>query len=271
MLTEQELAEYLGEIREQVCSRCPERPPGGPPCAPLGKECGVEMHLPQLIDSIHAVQSQRIDAYLALNRMEICTHCAFLHSSLCPCPMDYLAVLIVEAVEAVDQRRVRRETGRQFVLPECHEVGNEEIGRAYEEGAGAWAGCDWPTRFGRMGLDLNGWTAVAARVRASETAGLAAADWLAAARWLTHVEECARQAESHAAAAVKAATTGQWEDAVQQAHRAWAREFSTGRPLRKGKTVWKNLRLAVESAYLARRQAPQTGERDSGVSSQPAP
>src|SRR5262245_20938720 len=101
MLTEQDLAEYLSEIREQVCKRCPERPPGGPPCAPLGKDCGVEMHLPQLIDSIHAVQSQRVNPYLAHNRMEICTRCAFLHSSICPCPMDYLAVLIVEAVEAV--------------------------------------------------------------------------------------------------------------------------------------------------------------------------
>jgi hypothetical protein len=43
MLTGQDLAEYLGEIREQVCSRCPERPPGGTPCAPLGKDCGIEL------------------------------------------------------------------------------------------------------------------------------------------------------------------------------------------------------------------------------------
>jgi hypothetical protein len=27
-----------------------------------------------------------------------------LHSSICPCPMDYLAVLLVQAVENVDAR-----------------------------------------------------------------------------------------------------------------------------------------------------------------------
>ena len=105
MLTEQDLAEYLSEIREQVCRHCPERAPGGPPCRPFGKQCGVELHLPQLIDSVHAVQSRRIDPYLAHNRMEICTHCAFLHNSICRCPMDYLAVLLVQAVETVDKRR----------------------------------------------------------------------------------------------------------------------------------------------------------------------
>jgi hypothetical protein len=107
MLAEAELTEYLEEIRKEVCSRCPERPPGGPPCAPLGKECGVEQHLPELIDSIHKVDSHRIAPYLAHNRMEICTHCALLRSSLCRCPMDYLAVLLVQAVETVDERRGR--------------------------------------------------------------------------------------------------------------------------------------------------------------------
>jgi hypothetical protein len=274
MLTEQDLAEYLTEIREQVCQRCPERPPGGPPCAPLGKECGVERHLPELIDSIHAVQSQRINPYLAHNRMDICTHCAFLHSSICPCPMDYLAVLIVEAVEAVDRRRVRREQDRQLVagLLGRYEVGMEAVYRTYEEGKGTWAGCDWPVRFGRTGLDLNGLTVADAEAVEVDAIGTEAAeDWAAAARWLAHVEEYARQAETHAAAAVKAAAAGQWEEAVQHAHRAWAREFSTGRPLRKGEAAWKKLRLAVESAYLARQQAAPAGEQEGGVTSQRIP
>ena len=105
MPTQLELAEYLDEIREQVCSRCVERPPDGPPCAPLGKQCGIEMHLPQLIDSIHGVNSAGIEQYLDCNREQICKTCPLLHSHLCPCPMDYLAVLLVQAVETVDQRR----------------------------------------------------------------------------------------------------------------------------------------------------------------------
>jgi hypothetical protein len=105
MLAEADVTEYLDEIRQQVCSRCVERPPGGPPCAPLGKQCGIEMHLPKLIAAIHDVHSPGIAPYLEHNRKLICQSCPALHSSDCPCPMDYLAVLLVEAVETVDARR----------------------------------------------------------------------------------------------------------------------------------------------------------------------
>src|SRR5205807_190632 len=84
----------------EVCGRCVERPPGGPPCAPLGKRCGVEMHLPRLVDAIHDVHSDLVAPYLDNNRSKICAHCALLNSRCCPCPMDYLAVLVVEAAEA---------------------------------------------------------------------------------------------------------------------------------------------------------------------------
>jgi len=109
MLTENQLAEYRNEIRDQVCSRCIERPPGGPPCLPLGKHCGIELHLPQLIDSIHQVHSDSISPYLEHNRKQVCEGCAFLHSSICPCPMDYLSVLLVQAVETVDKRHEEKD------------------------------------------------------------------------------------------------------------------------------------------------------------------
>ncbi len=105
MVTAAELSEYLDEIRQQVCTRCVERPPGGPPCEPLGKQCGVEMHLPALIDAIHGVSSDSIVPYLDRNRQVICARCPRRHASDCPCPMDYLAVLLVQAVETVDARR----------------------------------------------------------------------------------------------------------------------------------------------------------------------
>jgi hypothetical protein len=113
VLTKGDIAEYLGEIRQQVCSRCVERPPGGPPCEPLGKNCGLEMHLPELIASIREVHSSLVEPYLQNNRQKICESCAFLHSSICPCPMDYLSALVIEAVEAVDQRRALRGEGRR--------------------------------------------------------------------------------------------------------------------------------------------------------------
>src|SRR5262249_30792455 len=93
MVAAAEASDYLGVIREKVCSHCVERPAGGPPCGPLGKPCGIELHLPQLIDAIHEVHSRRIDPYLEHNQEKICAHCALLRTSCCPCPMESLAVL----------------------------------------------------------------------------------------------------------------------------------------------------------------------------------
>jgi hypothetical protein len=109
--------EYLEEIRRQVCARCVERPPGGPPCAPRGKQCGVEMHLPGLIDAIHGVSSASIWPYLDANRRLLCEHCPRQHSHDCPCPMDYLAVLLVQAVETVDARRAAAAPGAEPLIP----------------------------------------------------------------------------------------------------------------------------------------------------------
>lgn len=107
MVSHDQLSDYLHEIRERVCSRCIERPPGGPPCAPLGKVCGIELHLPQVVASIHRVKSPSLAPYLETNRKEVCEACAYYHSSICPCPMDYLAALLVDAVETVDEAKTQ--------------------------------------------------------------------------------------------------------------------------------------------------------------------
>jgi hypothetical protein len=110
MHAEDDYHEYLDEIRRTVCSRCVERPAGGPPCGPLGKPCGVEMHLPQLINSVHRVRSDWLGPYVDGNREAICSWCPSRKDSHhCPCPMETLIALIVPAVEAVDRRRRQRE------------------------------------------------------------------------------------------------------------------------------------------------------------------
>jgi hypothetical protein len=110
MLSETEMQEYLDEVRQEVCSRCVERPPGGPPCLPLGKVCGIELHLPQLVAAVQHVHSDSIVPYLEHNREQVCAKCLFLGDhDFCPCPMDTLSVLVVQAIEAVDERRQRRE------------------------------------------------------------------------------------------------------------------------------------------------------------------
>jgi hypothetical protein len=210
----------------------------------------VELHLPELIDSIHQVHSNLLAPYLDHNRKAICEKCTFLHSEICPCPMDYLSALIVEAVETVDQRRVR-DSGK-FLPPAGLSGGMEEIHEAYREGTGTWSGCDWPTNFGKTGLDLQGWHSAEARGMAEQNRGTLAADWIGAARWLTQVEEHARQAEARAAAAVSAAAAGHWREALQFAEQAWALEFGSGRAIWHGfPLAWRKLLQATEAAFLA--------------------
>ncbi len=109
MITDDDLEEYMAEIRLQVCSRCIERPPGGPPCAPHGKGCGVELHLRQLVEMCHQADSARIDPYVDGFHGEICALCENRDAKDCPCPLEYLLPLAVAAVETVDRRRAERE------------------------------------------------------------------------------------------------------------------------------------------------------------------
>jgi hypothetical protein len=58
--------------------------------------------LPELVEAIRQIKSDSIGPYLDYNRHAICEGCSHHNSSQCPCPMDYLAVLLVEAMESID-------------------------------------------------------------------------------------------------------------------------------------------------------------------------
>jgi hypothetical protein len=163
--------------------------------------------------------------------------------------MDTLSLLVVEAVEAVDERRGRRRRGSALIenLPPAKEEAAEQVFRAYKDAVGTWTGCDWPTGF--AGLDLNGVSAAEAETLAVESIGTVEADaWEAAARWLRDIERWAGQAEREATLAVAAANAGAWRVALGHARRAWWLEFHTGRPLRHSPTTWEPLFRAVKLA-----------------------
>ncbi len=177
MIAKAEMQEYLDEIRQEVCSRCVERPEGGPPCLPLGKPCGVELHLSHLVDAVRQVHSDSVAPYLDANRQQICPTCPYFHhSEFCPCPMDRLAVLVVQAIESADRRQQRLDHGREVLasLDEETQPELEEILRLYQAAAGTWTGCDWPTAFGPAALNLEGWTPSRAEAQSAAPAGRSA-------------------------------------------------------------------------------------------------
>jgi hypothetical protein len=257
MIAAADLQEYLDEIRQEVCSRCVEQPLGGPPCTPLGKVCGVELHLPQLVAAVREVHSDRMGPYLNNTRHKVCENCAFLHQDCCPCPMDSLALLVVQAIEAVDERREQQQRGVALIenLPAVEEPGSELIQSAYKDAAGTWTGCDWPTVFGQAGLDLKDVSTSEAETLAVAASGTPEGEsWARAVKWLGEIAWRARQAEHEAALAVAAANAGAWVEAVEHARKAWALEFHTGRPLRRAPT-WQRLfwtiKMAAENTVAA--------------------
>jgi hypothetical protein len=117
MIAALDLQEYVDEIRQEVCSRCIERPPGGPPCAPVGKRCGFELNLEGLIEAVHGVHSNAIDSYIDVFHDHVCAHCVVRTTKQCPCPLEYLLLLAVEAIEAVDDRRRTSGAPSQLLTP----------------------------------------------------------------------------------------------------------------------------------------------------------
>ncbi len=119
----------------------------------------------------------------------------------------------------------------------------EEIRPLFLKTIGKWTGCDWPTRFGKSALNLEGLKPPQAILMAKATAGVEAADWKAAAAWLVKVERDAREAEDEAGRALDLATLGQWSESLEHARKACAIESRYHSDL-----IWQPLCDALEKA-----------------------
>ncbi|HVT27688.1 MAG TPA: hypothetical protein VHE81_06685 [Lacipirellulaceae bacterium] len=111
MNVQDELEDYRIALHSEVCSRCIERRPGAPPCAPLGKGCGIERHLPALVELCRTTDSALIDPYVEKLHETICIDCEYKDEPECPCPLDYLLNLAIETVESVQRRKANRSQG----------------------------------------------------------------------------------------------------------------------------------------------------------------
>lgn len=114
------------------------------------------------------------------------------------------------------------------------------ITSAFLASVGAWNGCRWPTKFGNLGLNLQGLRPSQAALMARSTAGREAADWKAAVRWLEQVERDAAAAQEEAELAADLAILGQLAQALEHAQRACALEEGYG-----SEPVWQTLRNAI--------------------------
>jgi hypothetical protein len=98
---------YFQAIQNKVCSLCLDQRNDGA-CGLTERVCAIERHLPSLVDAIMAVQSSRMDDYVAAITAHVCTHCADQdaegHCALrdqADCALSSYLSLVVDAVEDV--------------------------------------------------------------------------------------------------------------------------------------------------------------------------
>jgi hypothetical protein len=137
-------AEYLTEVRERVCGRCPARAGGVPPYTRLCRRCGVELQLPQLVESIRAAGSKLSEFDEAPERETVCARCVCLNGGTCPCPAGEMSAQVVLAVLAVEERHCQYERLHRWLArhSRCQRVSIRELTRAYEAATGMCVGCD---------------------------------------------------------------------------------------------------------------------------------
>jgi len=122
----------------------------------------------------------------------------------------------------------------------------DELERAYSQGADKWMGCDWPTRFGKCGLNLDGLTAPQALLLARATSGAERADWHAAVPWLTGIEQDASKAQREASQGMALARAGKLREALSHVQRACALEAR-----HHSRLVWQPLYDVIEAHLSA--------------------
>lgn len=255
-VTDNDLAVYVSEIRQRVCKRCPQQVLGGPPCALRGILCGVELHLPLLIDAIDSAHVDDRQFHLPCRASQVCEGCAFEDRSPCPCAVQRFSVSLPAAVRAVGKivKTIREKAANAPWIRSSNQRRVRAVYQVYRLAAGTWTGCDWPTRFSPSRLDLNDWPSLGAAIMADRARSAEQRrHWRLAARWLAHIEERAKRAELFAGLAVAAANTGQWPEARRLSAEAWALESSTGRPFFRGlPPAWQRLAEMLEAAAAHR-------------------
>ncbi len=144
MYARAEYAEYLAEVREQVCAHCSQRAPGRPPFTRACRRCGIELQLPQMVESIHAAEERLPEFGPPPSRRLVCARCVCLEGGTCPCMAAARTDLLVKAVRIVDERHEQQEQLRKYLArqPRPPRVPVVEMIQAYEAATGTCISCD---------------------------------------------------------------------------------------------------------------------------------
>ena len=97
---------FRDAIQKRVCSVCLDQRDDGS-CGLSHRSCAIEAHLPRIVEAVAAIESDRMDEYVAAIEAEVCAHCEDGPGPVCrlrergECALDTYLYLVVEAVEEV--------------------------------------------------------------------------------------------------------------------------------------------------------------------------
>jgi hypothetical protein len=92
-------------LRATVCSVCLDRKDDGTCGLSGGHTCGLEAHLPRILEVVETVHSSRMDEYVEAIRQRVCVVCEQEAQGVCrlrnegACALDTYLPLVVEAIE----------------------------------------------------------------------------------------------------------------------------------------------------------------------------
>lgn len=101
---------YLAAIHEDVCSICVDSSEAGNCLLTNEEVCAVEKYLPQIVDIVHSVQSDKMKDYVEALHNQLCNNCrAQDEYGICElredanCALDRYFPLIVETIHKADR------------------------------------------------------------------------------------------------------------------------------------------------------------------------
>lgn len=99
---------YLDAIRRKVCSICLDQRDDGTCGLTKERICGIEAHLPRVVDAVLSIESDRMDEYVDAIRAQVCGSCEnqtgdgyCRYRDRRECALDAYLFLVVEAIEEV--------------------------------------------------------------------------------------------------------------------------------------------------------------------------
>ncbi|MFQ5506486.1 MAG: hypothetical protein ACE5F1_17085 [Planctomycetota bacterium] len=102
-------------LRRRVCSVCTDRNVDWSCGLPPPRICPLDRHLPEIVDAVGRVVSDRIEDYVPAIRESVCSICDGQdEDGICrfregnDCALDAYIVLIVEAIEGARRRKRER-------------------------------------------------------------------------------------------------------------------------------------------------------------------